>query len=29
MSAEEMEHLMAHTGGIARRSFAALHEDED
>ena len=28
LTAEEMEHLMTYTGGVARRSFPALYDDE-
>lgn len=28
LTAEEMDHLMAYTGGVARRSFSALYDDE-
>lgn len=29
LTAEEMDHLMAYAGGVARRSFSALYGDED
>ncbi|WDO09944.1 hypothetical protein ME763_32155 [Streptomyces murinus] len=29
LTAEEMEHLMSYAGGVARRSFSALYDDED
>ncbi|MET7479550.1 hypothetical protein ABZT17_35025 [Streptomyces sp. NPDC005648] len=29
LTAKEMDRLMAYTGGVARRSFSALYEDED
>lgn len=29
LTADEMDHLMAYTGGVARRSFSALYDDED
>lgn len=29
LTAEEMDHLTAYTGGVARRSFSALYDDED
>ena len=29
LTAEELAHLDAYTGGVARRSFSALYDDED
>lgn len=29
LTAEEMAELMAYTGGVARRSFSTLYDDED
>lgn len=29
LTAEEMDHLMAYTGGVARRSFPSLYDDQD
>jgi hypothetical protein len=29
LTAEEMEHLMAHAGAVAHRAFPALYDDEE
>jgi prephenate dehydrogenase len=29
LTPEEMDHLMAYTGGVAHRAFSALYDDED
>jgi hypothetical protein len=29
LTPEEMDHLMTYSGGVARRSFSTLYDDED